>query len=78
MEVKIHRCEHRPDTNANYLRNDPMFPPIIVVNGTGPNVLILTNQLIRVLCYPCWQKLRIEMLSGRNPEQADLINICGP
>lgn len=61
-KVKIERCEHVIG-HVSYVRNVPDAPPILLVeNLPGTNVVILTNQTIRIYCPSCytWMNLGVK------------------
>lgn len=52
-------CPHRVGASASYLRNVPTEPPLLVLEGClGPTVVSLTNQVIRMSCVNCYQRIR--------------------
>ena len=57
MEVRT--CPHRVGACAEWVNNDGKNPPVILVGGMHQtSVLSLTNQVIRVSCTFCFQKIR--------------------
>lgn len=62
--MEIRTCPHRLQAFVDYLVNDPGSPPVIIVDGVfQTSVLSLTNQVIRVSCPSCFQKIRMSVES---------------
>jgi hypothetical protein len=53
-KVKVERCEHVIG-HCSYVRNEPNLPPVLLVeNLPEVNVVVLTNQVIRIYCPSCY------------------------
>jgi len=58
-KLRVERCEHVIG-HVSYVRNDPGHPPVLLVeNLPEVNVVVLTNQVIRIWCPACyaWQRV---------------------
>lgn len=63
MASEVRTCLHRLNADVQYIQNDGQGPPVIIVDGLkGPSILSLTNQVIRVSCPSCFQKIRDQLL----------------
>jgi len=57
--VEVKTCEHRHGACAEWVNNDGNSPPVIILSGMSQvSVLSLTNQVIRVSCPLCFERIR--------------------
>lgn len=57
--VEVKTCDHRRVTRVSYICNDKNGPPVISVSGAYEMTIIsLTNQVIRVSCAFCFERIR--------------------
>lgn len=52
-------CPHRAGAWVDYVNNDGVSPPVILVEGLmACSVISLTNQTIRISCPACFAEIR--------------------
>lgn len=60
--VENRTCLHRHWVKVSYIANDPGAAPVLAVEGCAELTIIsLTNQVIRVSCPYCFEKIRAEV-----------------
>lgn len=56
--TEVRTCEHRSSVTAYWVRNNGLTAPIVWIDGDHRAILVsLTNQVIRISCPSCFQRI---------------------
>lgn len=56
--AEVRTCDHRLKADIRWLNNDNMTAPIITVSGCyDMSIISLTNQVFRVSCPMCFERI---------------------